>query len=110
MYKIIKKLKYNIAKPDKQIQIEMVSNSSHSDKANELYNQILFDAEYDQIIYERDEDLKEMLYARHDALCIRQYSADFQHWSAEQFEENNAITDALLEIIVKKHGPYIVQN
>ena len=80
----------------------MTSGSPYVFQANELYNQIISEVD--------DVDAKETLYARHDALCMCQYSADFQHWSAEQFEENNSIADALLEIIVSKHGPYIVQH
>lgn len=80
----------------------MASDSPYVLQANELYN---------QIISEVDDDVaKETLYARHDALCMRQYSAEYQHWSAAQFAENNAIADALLEIIVEKKGPNIVQN
>ena len=80
----------------------MASDSPYVLQANELYN---------QIISEVDDDVaKEKLYSRHDEMCMCQYSAEYQHWSAEQFAENNAIADALLEIIVKKHGPYVLQN
>ena len=80
----------------------MTSASSYIHQANELYNQIISEVD--------DADAKETLYSRHDALCMRQFSAEYQHWTAEQFLENNEIADALLEIIVENYGPYILQN
>jgi len=80
----------------------MASESPYVLQANELYNQIISEVD--------DANAKEILYCRHDAFCMRSYSAEYQHWTAAQFAENNAIADALLKIIVEKQGPYIVQN
>ena len=80
----------------------MVPVSLYFQNARILYNQIISEV--------GDANAKETLYARHDGMCMRSYSALYHHWTAEQFVENNAIADALLEIIIDKHGLYVSQN
>ena len=80
----------------------MAPVSLYVQNARILFNQISSEVDVSKA--------KETLYAHHDSLCMRSYSLEYQHWTTEQFAENNAIADAFLDIIVEKHGLYVSQN